>query len=525
MDQALKSYIAICFIAIFCSLSTFTVSFAVSPEEQLSDPILEERARALSQQLRCLVCQNQSIDDSDADLARDLRLEVRTQLQSGKTDSDILESIRSQYGDYVLLKPPVQTSTYLLWVMPVILLLFAALIFWMHRRGQSNTTQHTRSVRDSAEHTLTEDGHISVKPLLVSVTLIVAVSMIAYSQLGRPDLTSQPLANRSAAIEDARLASDARLKMAKETLAAAKENALRMPMSVDAQLRLAMAAAQANAFVTEQKALAAALELTDGDLSIRAMQAEAISREAGGLVTLPARQILADILEANPDEPRALYLSGLAAFQDENFENALTYWQRLQTLSTDDAPWRTMLSDNIAQAAKAAGIPVDTPSGPDADMLAAAADMSIEDRQEMIAAMVAGLEEKLQDTPDDPAGWERLIQSRRVLNDRDGLTRALSGAANAFPTNPDYQLALLETLLQSETGNLYLTLAEKAVRNLQAIDPDGLEYLFFAGHFANMRGDTDEALSAWLRLQDKLPEDVPFAERLAAQIAALQSQK
>ena len=525
MYQALKSYIAVCFIAIFCSFSTFSVSFAVSPEEQLSDPILEERARALSQQLRCLVCQNQSIDDSDADLARDLRLEVRTQLQSGKTDSDILEAIRSQYGDYVLLKPPVQTSTYLLWMTPVILLLFAILVFWMHRRSQNNAPQNIIPEQDNAEHTLTEDGRISAKPLLVSIAFIVAASIIAYSQLGRPDLTSQPLANRGDAIAEAKAASDAKIQLARKALLGAKDAVAKAPRSVDAQLRLAMTAAQANDFAAEQKALAAALELTDGDLSIRAMQAEAISREAGGLVTLPARQIIAAILEVNPAEPRALYLSGLAAFQDERFEEALRYWQMLQTLSTENAPWRTMLSDNIAQAAKAAGIPVDTPSGPDADMLAAAADMSAEDRQEMITSMVASLEDRLQEVPNDPAGWERLIQSRRVLNDTEGLIRALGGAADAFSTQQAYQLAVLETLLQTETVNPYLEIADKAVQNLRAIDPDGLEYLFFAGHFANVSGDTDTALAAWLRLQEKLPDDVPFAERLAAQIAALQSEK
>ena len=81
-------------------------AFAISPEEQLSDPILEERARALSSQLRCLVCQNQSIEDSDAELARDLRKEVRVKLQQGFDDEVILKSLQNTYGDYILLRPP-----------------------------------------------------------------------------------------------------------------------------------------------------------------------------------------------------------------------------------------------------------------------------------------------------------------------------------------------------------------------------------------------------------------------------------
>ncbi|MEL0076405.1 MAG: cytochrome c-type biogenesis protein, partial [Alphaproteobacteria bacterium] len=88
---------------------------AITAEEMLDDPGLESRARALSKQLRCLVCQNQSIDDSDAELAQDLRREVRAQLVAGASDAEILASLQSKYGDYVLLRPPVSTGTYILW--------------------------------------------------------------------------------------------------------------------------------------------------------------------------------------------------------------------------------------------------------------------------------------------------------------------------------------------------------------------------------------------------------------------------
>ena len=96
---------------------------ALTAEERLDDPLLEDRARALSKQLRCLVCQNQSIDDSDAELAKDLRREVRARLQTGASDAEILASIQETYGDYVLLKPPVSTQTWLLWLAPVLILL------------------------------------------------------------------------------------------------------------------------------------------------------------------------------------------------------------------------------------------------------------------------------------------------------------------------------------------------------------------------------------------------------------------
>ncbi len=100
---------------------------AVLPDEILSDTALEARARKLSLELRCLVCQNQSIDDSNADLARDLRLLVRERLVAGDTDAQALEHIRARYGDFVLLSPPMQSTTYLLWYGPIGFLALGAL--------------------------------------------------------------------------------------------------------------------------------------------------------------------------------------------------------------------------------------------------------------------------------------------------------------------------------------------------------------------------------------------------------------
>jgi cytochrome c-type biogenesis protein CcmH len=99
---------------------------AVQPDEILDDPALEARARAISQDIRCLVCQNQSIDDSDADLARDLRLIVRERLVAGDSDAEVKQFLVARYGDYVLLEPPVKPSTYVLWFGPAAILLVAA---------------------------------------------------------------------------------------------------------------------------------------------------------------------------------------------------------------------------------------------------------------------------------------------------------------------------------------------------------------------------------------------------------------
>jgi cytochrome c-type biogenesis protein CcmH len=111
---------------------------AVLPDERLADPALEARARTLSQELRCLVCQNQSIDDSNADLAHDLRVLVRERLAAGDSDAQVLAYLTSRYGDYVLLRPPVKPTTWLLWFGPPLLLIVGGLAIlrgWRRRRA------------------------------------------------------------------------------------------------------------------------------------------------------------------------------------------------------------------------------------------------------------------------------------------------------------------------------------------------------------------------------------------------------
>ncbi len=112
-----------------------SAAFAVQPGEQLSDPALEARARSISAGLRCLVCQNQSIDDSDAPLARDLRLLVRERLSSGDSDREVQDFLVARYGDFILLRPQLRAGTVLLWLTPLIVLAAgAAVLFRQGRR-------------------------------------------------------------------------------------------------------------------------------------------------------------------------------------------------------------------------------------------------------------------------------------------------------------------------------------------------------------------------------------------------------
>jgi cytochrome c-type biogenesis protein CcmH len=134
----------LCRVAVTILCFAGTASHGVQPDEILGDPKLEMRARDLSRELRCMVCQNQSIDDSDAPLARDLRLLVRERLVAGDTDRQVLDFLTARYGEFVLLKPRWGWGTAILWVTPGAVLLLGA--FWLItllRRGEDSEPAET----------------------------------------------------------------------------------------------------------------------------------------------------------------------------------------------------------------------------------------------------------------------------------------------------------------------------------------------------------------------------------------------
>ncbi|MDX0465270.1 cytochrome c-type biogenesis protein CcmH [Sinorhizobium medicae] len=124
-------------LALLLLLASAMPGLAVNPDEVLADPALETRARAISAQLRCMVCQNQSIDDSNAELAKDLRVLVRARLKSGDTDEAVISYVVSRYGEFVLLNPRFEARTLVLWGMPAILLVIGVitLVLAARRRG------------------------------------------------------------------------------------------------------------------------------------------------------------------------------------------------------------------------------------------------------------------------------------------------------------------------------------------------------------------------------------------------------
>ncbi len=126
-------------LASFCILAAIGLSaaHAVLPDEMMADPAKEARARNLSRELRCMVCQNQSIDDSEAPLARDLRLLVRERIAAGDSDAQVINFLVARYGEFVLLKPRFERQTLLLWLIPPLVLFGGGVALWMHARRRA----------------------------------------------------------------------------------------------------------------------------------------------------------------------------------------------------------------------------------------------------------------------------------------------------------------------------------------------------------------------------------------------------
>jgi len=122
-------------VAVFAA----SAAYAVQPDEIMSDPTKETRARDLSRELRCMVCQNQSIDDSEAPLARDLRLLVRERIAAGDSDAQVIDFLVARYGEFVLLKPRLKPHTLLLWLLPPLALAGGGFALWMHSRRRSRS--------------------------------------------------------------------------------------------------------------------------------------------------------------------------------------------------------------------------------------------------------------------------------------------------------------------------------------------------------------------------------------------------
>jgi cytochrome c-type biogenesis protein CcmH len=156
-----RKLIAVSIVAVMMALAASNAR-AVQPDEIMPDPAKESRARDLSRELRCMVCQNQSIDDSEAPLARDLRLLVRERIAAGDSDAQVIDFLVARYGEFVLLKPRLSLHTLLLWLLPPLALAGGGLALWAHGRRRAKTA----ASEDQALFKLTPDEEARLERLI-----------------------------------------------------------------------------------------------------------------------------------------------------------------------------------------------------------------------------------------------------------------------------------------------------------------------------------------------------------------------
>jgi cytochrome c-type biogenesis protein CcmH len=531
-------------------------AFAITAEEMLEDPVLEKRARTISAGLRCLVCQNQSIDDSDAELAIDLRKQVRDYLKQDMSDEAIFLALREKYGEFVLLSPPIQPATYLLWIAPLAILgigilLMANLFFAAKKNNSGSLSQNNKSsgleavLPSSKKKKKSETGEAQI-PAIIKITFpvfVLILSVAIYLGLGRPDLNDQPLAERSEIRATAEKELEDRQNAALKAFNQAKTRVEKNPESLPAQFMLAATASQIGSIEDEVNALEKSLSLSGGDARIKSQLAEALTRQADGQVTKAASSLISQALQTNPEDIRALYLRGLESFQKGAMGDAILAWQSTATLILPDSPLADTLRSDIAKAATSNGVDIpkikfaslpksniSDSGGNNAlidvnptlfeEQLSQFSNLSEIEQAQFIQQMVQRLSDRLEQQPENFYGWLQLANAHLSMQDVASASNALNSAANAV-TSDEHRIALIEDALLSNTS-LSLT---QLVKNQLALLPDSLRQSnsikFLEGEYWRQIGDNNTAIKLWSDILNEIPAEGQQAQTLQQLIAEL----
>lgn len=301
------------------------------------------------------------------------------------------------------------------------------------------------------------------------LALIPLMAIPLYTLIGSPELPNLPFAERQQAAPASSMAEAARAR-----LADAEKRAAENPGDAEIWFDLGRFRLVAGDVAGASAALQRAMDITGGRADIASAYGEALTRAADGRVTPEARAAFTTAATGNPDDPRARYFLALGDFQEGRQDIALRAWSELARSAPANAPWLSTVQARIAETARALGEnpadwlrPVDTAQrGPNADDIAAAQQMSAEERTEMIRGMVAGLATRLEENPDDVEGWRRLARSRVVLGESEGAAEAYARALELEPADA-------ETLLRGAVAAGQLGDAETARARLLRLR-DGL---------------------------------------------------
>jgi len=337
-----------------------------------------------------------------------------------------------------------------------------------------------------------------------------ALAAGVYASLGTPGLPGRPFAEIERPAGEA--AEAAALSEPVERLAASLE---RDPNNLEGWLLLGRSYVVLQRYPEAVDALRQAAARSGGDPDVLAMLGEAIVWANGGVVVPEAVRVFRQALEARPGDPASRFHLALARAQAGEVREAYEIWLALAAETPADAPWRGDLEALIGQAAEVldvepgslpSGPPLaEAPSGPTADDMAAAAEMSPDERMEMIRSMVEGLAARLEENPDDAEGWRRLARSYAVLGEPEKALDTLRRAVELAPAD----LATLHAYAQALAGDIAAgpppPAAVAVYERILALDPGDGAALWFVGLAAAELGDAATARSHWERLLPLLP--------------------
>lgn len=386
---------------------------------KLPDPAQEARAQDIMKQLRCLVCQNQSIVDSDADLARDLRAIVRERVTAGDDDGQIREFMTSRYGDWVLLKPPFEGAVILLWLSPLILLVLGGIVIFRFQKAGDVTEAVERG------------GEKLGRPLPRAALAVIggvlgAGAVLFYLDLGTPLMPDFPLAEKEQAPQQLEAAKV--IDKIKARLLENDREKIGWVALGHYQGQLGQSGAAAMAF---ERAHA----LDPENYNILLMYAESLVVLGNGQVGPAALLALKRARALDPAHAGARYYLALADYQAGRVEEAYAAWKMIELRTSDKDPWRGQLRAWIKKAEVEMGLTKPEPVAPaiTAEQAETIQKMTPGQQQQLIGEMVARLGGKLEKNPDNVEGWIRLGRAYMVLGQREKAQAALGQAAKYAP--------------------------------------------------------------------------------------------
>jgi cytochrome c-type biogenesis protein CcmH len=381
----------------------------------------------------------------------------------------------------------------------------------------------------SAEGKTTTVSRNSVLAGSLAVLLLVPVlGGGIYLSIGRPEATQfDRAAMQQHAAEQAKIRAET-----ERMITQLRERLATDPNRADGWLLLGRSLLATDQAAEAVPALDRVIALRPDEIDAYALRAEAQTLAADGSVTTAAQRDFRAVRERDPQHPGARYYLGLARLQEGDTRGAYDDWYALAADSPADAPWLDVVQARLRELAPRLGIalaqavPEAKPpvsAGPSREQMEAAQQMSSEDRNAMVRAMVDRLAERLQDNPNDADGWLRLARAREVLGEAEAAREALRRAVAAAPQRVDARLALAFNLAGPTVTSRDPLPAEAAAEFGKVLEqaPDHPQALWFVGRSAFESGETAAAAAAWSRLLAQLPPESPEAKELAQRLAGL----